>query len=209
MSRRFKLSNEWYGDDSFKMFKEIVTLKPGLTVLVGCNGAGKTTFLKQINRKLENKEIPVIFHSNMSDGERTLRSSAISRGDFNTFARTMMSSEGENIVNVLENVATKMGMLSKNNRDAKEMWILLDAIDSGLSIDNIIELKENLIQTVIEFEKDKDVYFVISANGYELARGENCFDVSTGKYIKFNDYEEYRDFILKSREKKNLRYGEE
>ena len=94
------------------------------------------------------------------------------------------------------------------NPDAKELWFLFDAIDSGLSIDNVIDIKESLIPLVIETEKDKDIYFVISANAYEFARNENCFDVINGKYIKFKDYEEYRDFILKTKKQKLERYDE-
>ena len=162
--------------------------------------------LKQINQSLKNKDIPVLFHNNMQNGERELRSKAMFFGSFDIVARTMMSSEGENIVNVLEDIAKKMGCMSQDNSDAKELWFLFDAIDSGLSIDNVIDIKENLIPLVIETEKDKDVYFVISANAYEFARNANCFDVINGKYIKFKDYEDYREFILKSKTQKLKRY---
>lgn len=209
MSRQFRLSNDWYGDDGFTIFKKKqIKINTGLTVLVGCNGAGKTTLLKQINQSLKNKDIPVLFHSNMQNGERELRSKAAFYGSFDIVARTMMSSEGENIVNVLEDIARKMGRMSQDNPDAKELWFLFDAIDSGLSIDNVIDIKESLIPLVIETEKNKDIYFVISANAYEFARNENCFDVINGKYIKFKDYEEYRDFILKTKEQKLERYDE-
>ena len=39
----------------------------------------------------------------------------------------------------------------------------------------------------------------------KLCRGEQCFDVYNGKYTTFKDYEDYRDFILKSREWKEKR----
>ena len=109
MSRQFRLSNDWYGDDCAIFKKKQIKINPGLTVLVGCNGAGKTTMLKQINQSLKNKDIPVLFHSNMQNGERELRSKAAFYGSFDIVARTMMSSEGENIVNVLEDIARKMG----------------------------------------------------------------------------------------------------
>ena len=101
MGRKFKLSNNYYGED-FKMFNRInIEINKGLTVLVGCNGSGKTTFLKQINDILKNNDIPVMFHSNMRNGERELKSKAAFHGDFNIVAKLMMSSEGENIVNVM------------------------------------------------------------------------------------------------------------
>lgn len=205
MSRRFKLLNSCYEEDGKIFNKTFVTIKPGVTVLVGCNGAGKTTILNQIKRTLENKDIPYLFHSNLTDGEKEYKGKALFYGDFNFVARSMMSSEGENIVNVMEEVAKKMGILSRNNPTAKELWFLLDAVDSGLSIDNIVDLKEQLFSLVLESEKGKDVYFVVSANEYELARDENCFDVIGGKYIRFDNYEEYRTFILQSKEAKRKR----
>lgn len=205
MGRRFKLSNNYYEEDGEIFDKTIVTMQPGVTVLVGCNGAGKTTMLNQIRQTLENKDIPYLFHSNLTDGEKEYRGKALFHGNINFVARSMMSSEGENIVNVMKEVARKMGTLSRNNPTAKELWFLFDAIDSGLSVDNIVDLKEQLFSSVLENEKGKDVYFVISANEYELARDENCLDVIGGKYIRFNDYEEYRTFILQSKEAKRKR----
>lgn len=207
MSRQFTLNNDWYGEDDFNIFKKKkITIKSGLTVLVGCNGAGKTTLLKQIEQSLKSKDIPVMLHNNKSDGERELKSRAALYGDFNIVAKLMMSSEGENIVNVMSEIARKMGDFTRRNGNSKELWFMFDAVDSGLSIDNILEIKEQLIPIVLEHDADKDIYFLISTNSYEFARGENCFDVINGKYIKFSNYEEYRDFILNSKEQKLERY---
>ncbi len=141
MSRQFTLNNDWYGEDDFKIFKKKkITIKSGLTVLVGCNGAGKTTLLKQIEQNLKNKDIPVMLHNNKIDGERELKSRAALYGDFNIVAKLMMSSEGENIVSVMSEIARKMGDFTRKNNDAKELWFMFDAVDSGLSIDNIRNL---------------------------------------------------------------------
>ena len=207
MSRQFTLNNDWYGEDDFNIFKKKkITIKSGLTVLVGCNGAGKTTLLKQIEQSLKSKDIPVMLHNNKSDGERELKSRAALYGDFNIVAKLMMSSEGENIVSVMSEIARKMGDFTRRNGNSKELWFMFDAVDSGLSIDNILEIKEQLIPIVLEHDADKDIYLLISTNSYEFARGENCFDVINGKYIKFSNYEEYRDFILNSKEQKLERY---
>lgn len=207
MSRQFTLNNDWYCEDDFNIFKKKkITINSGLTVLVGCNGAGKTTLLKQIEQSLKSKDIPVMLHNNKSDGERELKSRAALYGDFNIVAKLMMSSEGENIVNVMSEIARKMGDFTRRNGNSKELWFMFDAVDSGLSIDNILEIKEQLIPIVLEHDADKDIYFLISTNSYEFARGENCFDVINGKYIKFANYEEYRNFILKSKEQKLERY---
>ena len=38
-----------------------------------------------------------------------------------------------------------------------------------------------------------------------MCRSEKCFDTYLCKYVDINSYEEYRDFILKSRERKEKR----
>ena len=69
MSRYFNLYNDWYGDDC-EIFKNYqIKIDTGLTVLVGCNGAGKTTMLNQIEDMLDRENIPVLFHNNMTNGE--------------------------------------------------------------------------------------------------------------------------------------------
>lgn len=84
---------------------------------------------------------------------------------------------------------------------------MFDAIDSGLSVDNVVDIKMNLFDLVIKDAEESglDVYIIISANEYELARNSSCFDVNSGKYIEFNSYEDFRKFILSSRKKKDKR----
>ena len=84
--------------------------------------------------------------------------------------------------------------------------LLFDAVDSGMSVDAVIEIKA-LFDTMMQdaAKMGIELYLIISANEYELARGSQCFDVNTGKYLTFADYEEYRDFIIKSRTKKEIR----
>lgn len=61
-------------------------------------------------------------------------------------------------------------------------------------------------QAVFEYRiarfKNVEVYIVVSANSYEMASGEQCLDVWSGKYITFEDYEDYRRYILKTRARK-------
>ena len=52
---------------------------------------------------------------------------------------------------------------------------------------------------------NKDLYIIVSANSYEMANNENCFDVMEGKYINFTDYNDYKKFIINSRKKKDIR----
>lgn len=205
MSRRFYLRKDYY-DMSVDLFpKQNITIKPGITVLVGCNGTGKSTLLRCINQKLQEKKIPVICFDNLRDGGSNARQLAMEMGNMRFLANSAMSSEGENIAMHMTRIADKVGIFLNNNPDEPELWLLFDAIDSGFSVDNIIEIKEYFFKAALALGEGKDIYIVVSANEYELARDEQCFDVYNGKYIKFNDYEDYRNFIIQSRSHKDKR----
>ena len=186
-------------------YRSKVSFEPGVTVLVGCNGCGKTTLIRQIKRLLEKDDIPYVAYDNLHDGGSNARQKAGFYGDVEFMATSMCSSEGENIVLNMGNMARSMGGLTRKHPDAKELWFLFDAVDSGLSIDNVVDIKEYLFKTVFEHNKGKEIYIIISANAYEMCRGEKCFDTYLCKYISINSYDEYRDFVLKSRERKDKR----
>lgn len=81
-------------------------------------------------------------------------------------------------------------------------------VNSGLSIDNIIFLKREIFDFIInDCKNDRiNIRFIISANSYEMANEENCFDVYKCEYINFNNYEEYKKFILKTSKIVEKRY---
>ena len=231
MSRKFTLERDYY-DEGFNLYKKkIITIKPGVTVFVGCNGIGKSALLRQIKDNLKKDNTPCISFDNLKDGGGHAVSEAGFYGNFGFMATAMCSSEGENIVMNMGNLAARIGKFVKDGEDPKEKkysqlarsiaqingeeidepeipkerWILLDAVDSGLSVDNIVDIKEQLFKTILEYNYGNEIYIVVSANEYEMARGEQCFDVYNGKYVTFKDYEEYRDLVLQSKEWKNHR----
>lgn len=206
MSRRIKIIQDYY--EGTKLYKKrSVEFQPGLTVLVGCNGAGKTTLLKQIKSGLKKENIPFLDFDNLHDGGSNSRSRAAFYGDLTFVAQGMYSSEGENIVLNMQRFAGSIGKFLRDNTDKDEVWILLDAIDSGLSIDAVEDLKEGLFKTIFSYFSDKEIYIICSANEYELARGEMCFDVVNCKYVPIKSYEKFRSVILKSRKIKDERYN--
>ncbi len=235
MSRKIKLKNHYYGED-FKLFKKrTITLKPGLTVLVGCNGMGKSTMLHQIADSLKEESVPFIKFDNLENGGSRSVSEAAFYGNFDFVSASLCSSEGEGIILNLTQLSRKLipfiktGVSDERNkkfsrifREAggikdneeekeipKERWILLDAVDSGLSVDNVLDMKEYLFNPIFEHSDGNDVYIIVSANEYEMANGEQCFDVYNGKYITFKNYDEFRDFIIETRKRKDERYPEE
>lgn len=201
--KEFKISKDPYGEE--KIYKKTsVTIETGVTVLVGCNGAGKTTMLKMIEDQLKESEEAYLYYDNLRDGNSSAMSKFGYYGQLDKLATMACSSEGERIMIVLGEKAGEIGRLARENRD-RDIYILFDAVDSGFSIDHICDLKELLFKTVLE-DHPKDVYIICTANSYEMVRGEDCIDVSRCKHIRFKDYEEYRKFILKSRELKDERY---
>lgn len=204
---KITIDNNYYG---FKLYsKKTITLKQGLTVLVGCNGIGKTTLIYQIKDYLQNKDIPVILFDNLKNGGSSSVSEAIYHNNIAFASTAFSSSEGETIILNMGNFASKIGnFVRKNKNDGKkEIYILADAIDSGLSVDNVVEIKKYLFDTIIEDCKknDMELYLIVSSNEYELARNENCLDVYNCKYINFENYEQYREFIINTSEIKKKR----
>ena len=89
--------------------KENIEFKEGFTVLVGCNGSGKTTMLHNIKEKVKKEDIPVLEYNNLHDGGSKSISEAFFDGDYEFGAMAMTSSEGENINIMLGNLASKLG----------------------------------------------------------------------------------------------------
>ena len=206
-----------------------INIDSGLTILVGCNGAGKTTMLRNIKEQLKKDNIPMIYFDNLHNGGSDSISKMFYNNNLAMASAMWTASEGENIILNVSMIASELrdfiqtGETNESKKEKEwiklfkeddpeeipvpnERWILLDAIDSGLSIDNIIETKA-LFKLIIDDAKKQniDMYIIAVANEYELANGEKCFDVNTGKYITFSDYNDYRKFIIKSRDKKEKR----
>ena len=213
-----------------------VELKPGVTILTGCNGSGKTTFLRNVEEQAREEHIPVYHFDGLTTNSRdTHIQQSLNSQDFPFLTSMITSSEGEGTVLSLCKAAAELRAFlqtgetkeTKKRREWQNIFmteeekqdsldtgririLLFDAIDSGYSIDNICELK-NLFRDILEDARKmkREVYILAAANEYELVRGERCLDVSTGKEISFSDYEEYRTFILTSREKKEKRIRKE
>ena len=203
MSRFFKISRKPYDDTIYK--KSNIEIKPGVTILTGCNGYGKTTLLQMIKDELRLAKIPIMYYDNKTDGGCNSVSERVFCDDYATAATLMQSSEGEQIFVNLGLMAAKIGRFVHEHKRDKELWILFDAIDSGLSIDYIVDLKEYLFNTILDDNKDKDIFIICAANSYEMCRDSNCFDVYSGEYLEFKDYDDYRKYILKCRKQKDKR----
>lgn len=226
MSRKFKIPKDPY-EDGINIYKKgTITIEPGVTVLVGCNGSGKTTLLDFIKSDLNEKKIPVYDYNNLSDGGSYSLSESLFTGDIDLASNQMCSSEGENIMLNISKIASNFKKFIDTGKTGKysdrlysifsdkeietntnERWILLDATDSGLSIDNIIEVKYLFKLILNDTDNiDKEIYIIVSANEYEMADGQPCFDVCNSRYVSIKSYNTYKQVILKSRAIKDNRY---
>lgn len=233
-SRNFRFPKDIY-DEGINIYKKgSATIHPGITVLVGCNGSGKTTLMRIIREKLERNKIPLIYYNNLSDGDTNSMQEALMSGNMKFLIESSLSSEGERIVLNLRNVIDQILYFIKNrtlkkssstslmealrraygtndkdelDSDSDELWILIDAADSGLSIDNIIDLKFVLNRAILDNRTGTTFYIVVSCNEYEMCDGEQCFDVQKMKYVSIKSYSKFKKVILDSRKYKDSLYS--
>ena len=198
---------ENYYEDEWKLYKNgVFELKEGLTILVGCNGYGKSTTIKAFENIIKNAGYEILRFNNYHEGGSKSVGKALFDNDLSLAASIITGSEGEGVLSNIFKIARKLGnYVNSFNQD--KLFVFMDAIDS-LSINTIDELKRKLFDLALKDAKrlNKKLYIFISANDYEFANGEQCLDVYNNKYITFKDYEEYKKFILKTSEIKSKRY---
>ena len=202
--RTFTVPTNPYGDFRLYSHKDVI-FNPGLTCLIGCNGSGKSTLMMLMKEELKNKPgVLVLSYDDRSNGGSHLMEKFGFNERYDKLGAMMMSSEGEKIHIGLEDfVSTMRRAIWQCEPD--ELWIFMDAVGSGLSIDGIREVKDFADCVYEDNEGKRDVYFVVSTNEFEFAEKTDCIDVTTFEHVLFTEYNTYRDFILKTRMKKDKR----
>lgn len=194
-------------------------INPGITMLIGPNGSGKTTVLSQLRslfstqndlvkkwNKLEiNDSIRDLYSSYLYDNvyEETFTKSTWGATEhIDRVAKTFENSEGQNMYDYLYYKINEIGQTVtkaiKNNR--KGIFLLFDGLDSGLSLDVINIIRKSVLEFIIETEKKRsnlEVYIVCSANSYEFCNNYDCIDVTNQKHIVFTNYEDYSKYFIK------------
>ena len=229
--RTFEVTKEPY--DNIKIHNvDKLSFEEGLSVLVGCNGCGKTTTLYEIKEDLAAKKIPYMYFDTSTTA---FRSSEIAGGndDFSMVATLLECSEGERMGTVLNRLAVNLRefiisgepnnyweggsalnsviqLLSGKEKEeitSDERWLLFDALDSGQSIDRLDDFLQ-LMDLVISdgANQGKTVYVILSANSYELVENQHCIDVYTGNQLSFSSYDEYKQYVLQTAKRVSARY---
>lgn len=188
--------------DDFNLYrKHTFEFNEGVTCLIGKNGAGKTTLLNEIKRVLTDKKISVFNYDNVYSEKFANDSLLNTRGEINKLIRNVQGSEGQNIQYNFEDKIYQIGRYVKLCKDTeqKQVIILLDGLDSGISLDYAAKLKKELFSLIINDCKKSSIepYIIISANNYEFCIGNDCVRVSDAKHFKFNNYDEFRKIYIK------------
>ena len=213
---RVKVIKDYYDTGVDLYQKAYIELREGVTILVGCNGYGKSTFLNILKSKCEYENIPLLLLNAHTEGNHFIEK-AFNQGNINLASTALISSEGENIVLLVADFIKRVGqwiqsilknfdVYKKDNNGFIDAVLIMDSVDSGLSIDNIIEIKNFLGTLISDFTSNKiRLHIVISTNSYEFTIGYDCLDVVRGKYRGFRSYIEFKNFILQSRDRMNRR----
>ncbi len=204
MEVKFTISKCPFGDSKRLYSSSTLKIKPGLTPVVGCNGSGKSTLLILLKDQLKDREgARILEYNDRIDGGHNLMERMAINNDMTGVANMFVSSEGERIYRGVGDFVGKIARVVRKEKP-KELWCLIDCVGSGLSIDNIVEVKD-IISLIQEDNPDIFIYAVLPTNEYEFVRGETCIDAGTLKPVSFNDYEEYREFVMKTRKRKDER----
>lgn len=206
-----------YGEiKNYKTYK----LLPGITVLVGCNGYGKSTTANEIEQYLTDCKMSFCSFDGTRMGADYIKSYALAKGNFTVGATIMQSSEGEGlIISFGEYVKEIHRMASRCKSNNKPFILFCDAIDSGLSIDKVQVVKHFLFVVLDDLiSNGVEAYIVTTANTFEMCRSDTidskfrdyfrCMDPYKLQNIKFTDYYDYEKFILKTSKIVEERYTE-
>ena len=178
-----------------------------VTLLFGANGVGKSSLIKGILKQKEikfncDKEIKLYSYINNEQNFRNMnKNSNLSYEDmFNPYLINKKYnadelSEGQSIIYSLQDIF-ELCMQIKD--DSNDSVILLDEIDSGLSIDNVDYLSDKIKEIT---DKYSNIQFIITFNNFEFCRNfPKVFNMYNGKYVNIESYEQYRNIINSNRE---------
>ena len=178
-----------------------------VTLLFGANGVGKSSLIKGILKQKEikfncDKETKLYSYINTEQNFRNMdKNSNLSYKDmFNPYLFKQKFdaselSEGQSIIYSLQDIFELCVQIKDDSNDSV---ILLDEIDSGLSIDNVEYLSDKIKEIT---DKYSNIQFIIAFNNFEFCRNfPKVFNMYNGKYITIESYEQYRNIINSNRE---------
>lgn len=207
------------------LFAKKYDLSQKVNLLFGSNGVGKTTLIEAIlGNKHKNeyaydkndKPTLMFSYSNSTQNKRHMTNNPyLKYQDYfnpdliNQMFTAKELSEGQSIIYTIQEFL----YLAKTENDTnKDYLFLIDELDSGLSIDNIIWVCDKINKII----KDREnIQFIIAFNNYEFCNQfKTVTNMYTGKLEVIDSYDEYKNKLISNREKllkkrKNNQFREE
>lgn len=232
--RTFNIHNkDYYIEGTLYKANKLNLQANNVYCLVGCNGIGKSTVIQQMihdndkslsktaydlkddynafsnlfNSKKKNEYNEFYISINKDTKLNIKDDDSILHNLFGNF----MSTGEQNVHNILPNLPNIIESLNKlENLENKELYVMIDDLDVGVSIDVLIELAKIIDKLELKLKKlNINYYIVITANSYELARRFKCIDVINMKEISFKDYDDYANYVSETRNYKDTRNKKE
>lgn len=216
-----------YGEKMFPRTK--LTITNTVTYISGPNGSGKSTLMNMFVKHLQksrarefnmhkpswkfmigddvNASVGFIHYNIHQDSHQNNMASKLFHGDIDAVSMQMSMSEGQNQLMTLSTIFDAAQHVAKYETHIKQLIVLVDGIDSGLSVDMAGFIRETVwdkIEQVHKHRDDLDFYLVFTANNYELVR-DRTGDIIDPQTFKTVEYESYDDYVRQMQMQSYLR----
>lgn len=168
--------------------RSTVVINPGLTFLVGCNGAGKTAFLQEV--------------------EEACRQDGNYRVEKFDPLLDAPAAEGEiyasSFAHFVEQIYKQVQEIDKDEK----IVVLADLSQSGVTADAISNLKDKLNSRVLPTVTSRGLtfYMIVAASDFEFFLDEESMDVQTFNRLRFNNYTGFKKYLVNSQVAREKRY---
>lgn len=198
MIKQIKVKNNTVEKERL-LFDKISNLKK-VNILFGGNGVGKSTFLNGIITNnldlVSDRELVILKYINSEDNCKGYKFDNNFK-DMNQALKIFNSSgysEGQTMLNHLLPFIKNIKDVANKNKN-KTIIVVLDEIDSGLSIENINLFLHLINESLNDFE---NIQFFISTNHYHFTYVlKDVINMYDGTWIRINSYEEYFELLNK------------
>lgn len=141
-------------------------IKRPITIFLGPNGTGKLTSLALMKEKFNREYIKYIEYSTTKD-DIVVKSSNPFAFDVNGLI-SAFHSEGERMDDSFYLWKTKT-MLKAILEDKQRLYLLIDELDSGTSIDKLYQQLIDLCFIILsEHKRGREIFLIMTANSYEF-----------------------------------------
>lgn len=175
--------------------KFTVDFRKGLTTVIGKNGSGKTSMIREMDDILHRDNIPHYTYIQNDKGPKLFHSGLMSGGSsFATSNEYFLSSEGERILVTYGAMITTIKQFLETNKDEDIVVLLFDGLDSGLSINNIHSIRDIFNLMINDYP---NVCIINTANNYEFVKDTRCVHARTGRDVSIKTYNDFVRFLTK------------